>query len=66
MMAYLGWQRSTEVECEPVDMGCGAGKVACFECEGSGNWDRYLPEPTGRPLTCVSCKGQGWLFVGIA
>lgn len=65
MIAYLGFYRNTEVECEPVDMGCGAGQVDCFECGGDGDWTKYHPEPHLGPSPCVNCKGTGKIFVSI-
>ena len=65
MIAYLGFKRTTEVEVCPIDLGCGAGEVACFECEGTGDWDRFMPEPTGKPDPCVCCKGTGKILISI-
>lgn len=63
MIAYLGWSRETEVECNPIDKGCGAGEVDCFECGGDGDWTKYHPE--SEPTVCVDCKGTGKIFVAI-
>jgi hypothetical protein len=67
MVAYLGLDRSTEVEVDPVDLGCGAGLVTCFECGGSGDWARFHPEPDLFPdgLPCVPCKGTGKVLISI-
>jgi hypothetical protein len=65
MIAYLGWSRTTEVEVNPIDFGCGAGQVDCFECEGSGDWTKFHPEPELGPFRCVDCKGTGKIFVSI-
>lgn len=60
---YVGFLRATEVEITPVDLGCGVGQIACLECEGSGEWGQYLPEP--EPCPCVTCKGTGIILVNI-
>lgn len=67
MTAYLGFSRMTEVEVEPVDLGCGAGEVPCFECGGEGDWTKFHPEPEtlGGPLQCVDCKGTGRVLIAI-
>lgn len=67
MIAYLGFRRETEVECHPVDLGCGAGEVLCFECGGDGDWTKFHPDDTlpPRSLPCVQCKGTGRQLVSI-
>ena len=72
MIAYLGRDRSHEREIDPVDLGCGAGQVACFECGGDGDWGKFLgPEmlaevyPGVDHLDCVDCKGTGRVLVSI-
>lgn len=67
MTAYLGGHRSTEVAVVPVDLGCGAGLVTCFECGGDGDWTKVHPEPEtlSEPLRCVDCKGTGKVLVSI-
>jgi hypothetical protein len=63
MIAYLGFKRETEVVCNPVDLGCGAGQVDCFECGGDGDWTKFFPELG--PQKCVQCKGTGKQLIGI-
>lgn len=67
MVAYRGWSRDTEVEIAPVDLGCGAGEVTCFECGGDGDWTKFHPEPESltEPLRCVDCKGTGKVLISI-
>lgn len=65
MIAYLGFLRTTEVEVEPIDLGAGAGQVACFECGGDGNWTKFHPEPELGPFPRVECKGTGKILVSI-
>lgn len=65
MTAYLGFARETEVECDPMDLGCGAGEVRCFECGGDGDWTKFHPEPETGPHSCVSCKGTGKVLISI-
>jgi hypothetical protein len=45
----------------------GVGVTACWECEGTGDWSRFLPDPSKYPdgFPCVECKGTGWRFVSI-
>ena len=64
MMLYVGWKRETEITCEPVDLGCGAARIACVECDGSGVWAFMAPEVPAEP--CVACKGTGAVLVGVA
>jgi hypothetical protein len=63
MVAYLGARRETEVAVTPLDLGCGAGAVRCFECKGSGIWHWMAPEIPAAP--CVSCKGTGRVLLAI-
>lgn len=65
MIAYLGFTRDTEVEVEPEDLGCGAGRVSCFECGGDGDWTKFHPEPELGPFQCVDCKGTGSVLISI-
>ncbi len=67
MIAYLGFRRETEVVVQPIDLGCGAGEVQCFECIGSGDWTQFHPEPHLFPdgLPCVTCKGTGKVLISI-
>lgn len=39
----------------------GVGITDCWECEGTGDWTRFHPEPHLFPegLKCVDCKGSG-------
>jgi hypothetical protein len=64
-IAYVGYHRTTEVPVQPVDRGCGAGEVPCFECGGTGDWTPFHPEPEKGPFQCVECKGTGRLLVSI-
>lgn len=65
MTAYLGFRRETEVGCCVEDVGCGAGRVTCFECGGDGDWTKFHPEPETGPFPCVACKGTGWIMISI-
>lgn len=65
MIAYLGFKREMEVDVNPIDLGCGAGQVACFECEGDGDWTKYHPDPELGPFPCVVCKGTGLILISI-
>lgn len=65
MIAYLGFRRETEIEVEPEDLGCGAGRVTCFECGGDGDWTKFHPEPELGPYPCVECKGTGKVLISI-
>lgn len=63
MTVYLGENGSTPVErlVEPLN-GYTAGRVRCFECDGSGIW---VYDPDGRPRVCTDCKGTGHILVSI-
>lgn len=65
MVAYRGFSRETEVECEVEDVGCGAGITECFECGGDGDWTKFHPEPELGPFPCVDCKGTGKVLIAI-
>lgn len=65
MTAYLGFLRDTEVSVLPIDLGCGAGQVTCFECGGTGDWTPFHPEPENGPYSCVDCKGTGKILISI-
>lgn len=64
MIGYFGFKRETEIELQPKDLGCGAGQIDCPECEGTGDWARFYPEPVLR-MICVDCKGTGKILIGI-
>lgn len=64
MTVYFGPTRDG-VTTKPVeDLGCGAGRIVCLECAGSGWWDYMEPEIPGFP--CNDCKGTGYQLVSIA
>lgn len=65
MIGYFGFRRDTEIEVKPVDLGCGAGRIDCIECEGTGDWTRFHPEPENGPYQCVVCKGTGKVLISI-
>ena len=65
MTAYLGWYRDTAVECDVEVLECGAGRVTCFECGGTGDWSKFYPEPVPVPCICVQCKGTGKQLISI-
>lgn len=61
MVVYLGSKRETEILVDVEILACGAGRIACPECEGTGNWGPFHPEPLEWE-DCVVCKGTGkWL-----
>ncbi len=63
MTVWCGSTRETAVDREVVDLGCGAGRITCLECGGSGWWAFAEPEIPG--AACVVCKGTGWSLVSI-
>jgi len=64
MTVYCGWTRNTAVlDLEIEDLGCGAGRVPCLECQGSGVWAFMEPEIGAQ--VCVACKGSGKILVSI-
>ena len=62
MIAYRGFLRTTEVVVSPEDLGCGAGRVPCFECGGTGRWGSPPEVPED---DCVDCKGSGAVLISI-
>lgn len=69
MTAYRGFERNTEVTVYPIDRGCGAGEVPCFECGGDGDWTKFAPaeliESYGGHIPCIDCKGTGRVLIAI-
>jgi DnaJ-class molecular chaperone len=69
VIAYFGSKRTTEVAVELLNLQeaslVGIGKVSCVECEGTGDWSRFLPEHTEEACPCVTCKGQGFIYLGL-
>ena len=68
MIAYLGFHRDTEIKVTPINKGCGAGQVTCFECGGDGDWSKFHPDPsitTKEHCPCVDCKGTGLIYISI-
>ncbi len=65
MVVYCGWTRETEVETDVRDLGCGAGRIRCLECEGTGDWTPFHPAPETGPHPCVDCKGTGEQLIGV-
>lgn len=63
MTVFCGFLRNTEVAVQVEDAGCGAGRIACLECGGSGVWAFMEPEIPAGP--CVDCKGTGEILVSI-
>ena len=54
----------TTVVQDVIDRGVGAGETTCFECEGTGDWTPFHPEPKGF-IQCTDCKGTGRVFVSV-
>lgn len=34
----------------------------CPECFGTGDWSKFMPEPTRERVPCVACKGTGRVY----
>lgn len=64
MLVFCAWNCDTAIECDVVDLSCGAGRIKCIECGGDGR-DKFTPEITGADLKCVDCKGTGRQLVSI-
>lgn len=63
---YLGTKRETPfaVTLMRTEPGIGAAQCSCPECEGTGDWTPYYPEPLPpRSMPCVACKGTGRIWV---
>jgi DnaJ-class molecular chaperone len=63
MTAFVGMDSDTPVGVEVVRVGAGAGKVRCFECDGTGV--SPLPPELYPARTCVECKGTGFVLVSV-
>ncbi|VIO73846.1 hypothetical protein [Bradyrhizobium ivorense] len=67
MQVDRGFSRETVVMCDVGASAGIAGKTACFECGGDGDWTKFHPEPQSldAPMQCVNCKGTGKVWVSI-
>jgi hypothetical protein len=63
MIVWRGFSRCTEVAATVERLSCGAGRIACIECGGTGVWDFMVPDIAASP--CVECKGTGKTYVSI-
>ena len=64
LVVYAGfWRESEHVAENPRLAAPGLFEIDCPECGGTGDWDRFLPEPTGNLVPCITCKGTGRVFV---
>lgn len=64
MTIYCAKNCDTAVTRYVQHLGCGAGRIVCLECAGSGWWDYMEPEIPGYP--CNDCKGTGYQLVSVA
>ena len=62
MASYLRRDRARARGLDPV--GCGAGRIACLECRGTGK-SLWPVEMTGLEEECIDCKGTGSQLVSI-
>jgi DnaJ-class molecular chaperone len=62
MTAYVALNNDTAVKCEVEIIGTIAGRTACFECGGTGQWPWH---PDGQVRQCVDCKGTGKVYVSV-
>ncbi|MBG9389324.1 hypothetical protein [Caenimonas aquaedulcis] len=58
MVVYANDFRSLEVITPVVNMGAGAGRIPCPECEGTGTYEFH-----SGPTRCPQCKGSGFDYV---
>ncbi len=65
MTAYCALNCDTIIEVNVHEIGAGAGRVPCFECEGDGNWGKFAPEIVGSDGLCVDCKGTGFILISV-
>src|SRR5947207_2737954 len=56
MTAFVAENNDTPIQCEIVRRGAGAGETDCFECEGTGDWTPFHPDPQGQHIPCRDCK----------
>ena len=63
MTAFAGMDSETPIDVEVERLGVGAGKVRCFECDGTG------VSPLSAELfparVCIECKGTGFILVSV-
>jgi hypothetical protein len=54
MTVYAGSESDTPISLKVERLSCGAGRIACLECEGTGDWTRFHPEPElhGGKIAC--------------
>lgn len=59
------WRDNTmRHQVEVMSIAAGVGRMDCPECEGTGDWTRFHPNPHGS-IACVDCKGTGKVLVSI-
>ena len=55
----------TEITRDVATLKCGAGRIVCLECGGSGDWTIYHREHELTSGKCSACKGTGWMLVSV-
>ena len=64
-MSEVRFLDSLAFEGEQAPHSATPGEASCDECQGAGGWFRYepalAPAPGLRYLSCLRCRGSGWL-----
>jgi hypothetical protein len=63
VLVYGALNCDTAVETDVGDLGCGAGRIPCRECRGTGKF-LWPIEMTGIEM-CPDCKGTGYQLVSV-
>jgi hypothetical protein len=63
MLVFAAPNSDTAVEIDVEELGCGAGRITCLECRGTG---KSLWPVEMRGITeCIECKGTGYQLVSV-
>jgi DnaJ-class molecular chaperone len=65
MLVYCAANCDTAVEVQVIDLGAGAGRVACLECSGDGEWSKFAPDIVPSRMKCPDCKGSGYQLASV-
>ena len=63
MTAFVGVDSEAPLDVQVERLGAGAGKVRCFECDGTGV--SPLPSELFPARVCIECKGTGFMLVSV-
>jgi DnaJ-class molecular chaperone len=65
MTVFIGMDSDMPVEVDVERLEAGAGRVRCFECDGTGTLDHFPPGYFEPGRQCPDCKGAGSMMVSV-